>query len=202
MDYLAPRIICFGCSFTKYKWPTYADILESDNKGWAGCGNERIFYLILEQYKRDKFQNFDLVIVQWTSPYRFDYLSSSGWIGNGLITDQDNIYNKLKSWYNEDYEIEKTNNYKLAVDNLLKSTRVDYHILDINTMKKGNYTFVTGCTWKMPYTDNHPTVAQHIGLAKDIAKSYNVSIDQNIINKGYGLHEQIVRTKHFDQYML
>ena len=54
-------------------WPTYADIIQSENKGWAGSGNERIFYFILDEYKKHKFKDYDLITVQWSGPLRFDY---------------------------------------------------------------------------------------------------------------------------------
>ena len=84
MDYLAQRLklAAIGCSFTNYAWPTYADILQADRFGIAGIGNERIFYILLHLYKTQQLHCYDGIIIQWTSPFRFDYLKKDGWTYN------------------------------------------------------------------------------------------------------------------------
>lgn len=72
------RIFTFGCSFTEYSWPTYADFLAYDlniplyNFGAAGAGNEYIANTVLQYDTTFGFKNSDLVIVQWTSLLRED----------------------------------------------------------------------------------------------------------------------------------
>lgn len=210
MDYLAPRIISFGCSFTKYIWPTYADILKAENKGWAGCGNERIFYQVLDQYKHDKFANHDLIIVQWSSAYRFDYLKEDGWTeADGplrLSETNKHIWNAVKTWYNESYEEDKTENYKICVEQLLKNTSVPYYITDIDQLKNqyiGTYQFTSGRPWiHKRFTDKHPTISQHLQIATKIAEKFNLKIDSQVIDRCKELHTEIKKSQVFDLYHL
>jgi len=207
---LAPRVISYGCSFTQYMWPTYADILQAENKGWSGCGNERIFYFILEQYKKDKFENFDLITVQWSSPLRFDYLTRDGWTkADGpirLSTENKNIWRRIKHHYNEFYEEEKTENYKIAIQALLQSTGKNYFITSMDDMRilyKGGYKFTTGMSWtQKPIKDDHPTIPQHIEYAKKIAKDFQFDLDDQIVKKCIQIHDQIMTSKSFELYTL
>lgn len=53
------RLFTFGCSFTNYMWPTWADILAIEfdsyrNWGRIGAGNHFIFYSLLECINRNE----------------------------------------------------------------------------------------------------------------------------------------------------
>ena len=53
------RLFTFGCSFTHWSWPTWADILgrefdEYENWGQRGGGNVFIFHSLIECYKKNK----------------------------------------------------------------------------------------------------------------------------------------------------
>lgn len=72
------RLFTFGCSFTKYCWPTWADFLGSDfeyfeNWGMPGIGNRAILERILECHSKMRFNEADTVIVQWSTHLRHDY---------------------------------------------------------------------------------------------------------------------------------
>lgn len=216
------RSITFGCSFTQYLWPTYASILNARNMGWSGSGNERIFYFVMQQFKRDKFKNFDFVVVQWTSHNRFDYLTPKGWtIPDGpimLSTHKENqdIWKKIKTWYHEGYEIEKTINYILSVKNLFEANNIPYVFLtmnDIPTLDKslifeddllskyrGNYFFNSASWTNQPFTDQHPTIESHIKIAQKIAEHFNYQIPKETIIKYQLLHDQLQRTRHLKDY--
>ena len=210
MDYLAARIISFGCSFTQYLWPTYADILQAENLGWPGSGNERIFYFILEQYKKHQFKNYDLITVQWTGPLRFDYLTRDGWTeADGplrLSKVNKHIWRSVKNWFNENYEEEKTQNYKIVIDKLLASTGVKYFITDIDYMRElyiGGYEFNNATPWtKNSFIDKHPTIMQHMDFANKIASDNGLEIDKTIHTKCNDLHATISKDKVFEQYKL
>lgn len=71
------RFFAFGCSFTRYYWPTWADFIglvhpEYYNYGGPGRGNTFIAHQIMRASEYHKFNKDDLVIVAWTSPLRFD----------------------------------------------------------------------------------------------------------------------------------
>ena len=74
------RLFAFGCSFTNYRWSTWADILgahydEYYNWAQSGAGNQFIFNSIMEADQRHRFRQGDQVIVCWTSPLREDRYS-------------------------------------------------------------------------------------------------------------------------------
>ena len=92
------RFFAFGCSCTKYKWPTWADIIKEEindveyyNFGKIGLGNVFIANRVAEANKRFKFTESDLVMVMWTSFTREDRWFDGRWQGEGNIFNQ-NLY--------------------------------------------------------------------------------------------------------------
>lgn len=91
------RLFTFGCSFTHWSWPTWADILgrefeQYENWGQRGGGNVFIFHSLIECYKKNKLNKNDTVVVMWSSYFRKDQYRDGSWytIGeDGLPKDVD-----------------------------------------------------------------------------------------------------------------
>lgn len=73
------RFFTFGCSFTCYMWPTWADVVSKEmpqaefyNFGFSGSGNPLISYRLAEANNRYKFTETDLVMVMFTTYCRED----------------------------------------------------------------------------------------------------------------------------------
>ena len=86
------RLFTFGCSFTKYIWPTWADILgreydEFYNYGMSGGGNLFIFDSLVEAIARHNINKHDTVAIMWTNVTRDDRYSENhnGWLKYGNI---------------------------------------------------------------------------------------------------------------------
>lgn len=84
------RLFTFGCSFTQYCWPTWADILGREfeyyeNWGMAGGGNQYIFNSLIECHLRNNLQKNDTVIIMWTNVARLDMYLNGQWNGSGNI---------------------------------------------------------------------------------------------------------------------
>lgn len=87
------RFFTFGCSFTGYMWPTWADVVSKEmpdtefyNFGLSGAGNTLISYRIAEANNRYKFNDTDLVMVMFTSYCREDrWTTKEGWITVGNV---------------------------------------------------------------------------------------------------------------------
>jgi hypothetical protein len=84
------RLFAFGCSFTNYRWSTWADALAPEfdsfeNWGQAGGGNHYIFNSIMEAHQRYRFGPNDTVIVCWTTHLREDRYIKNRWITPGSI---------------------------------------------------------------------------------------------------------------------
>lgn len=86
------RFFAFGCSFTSYGWPTWADIISKEipdvdyyNFGHCGGGNLMMSIRIAEANARYKFTEDDLVIVMWTTMCREDRYIRDNWKMSGNI---------------------------------------------------------------------------------------------------------------------
>lgn len=84
------RLFTFGCSYTQWRWPTWADILgqefeEYQNWGREGAGNQFIFHSLIEANQRNKFTPNDTVIVMWSSPDREDRYLRGSWYTYGPV---------------------------------------------------------------------------------------------------------------------
>jgi hypothetical protein len=78
------RLFAFGCSFTNYRWSTWADCLAPEfdyfeNWGQAGGGNHYIFNSVMEADQRHNFTANDTVVVCWTSFTRDDRYVDGRW---------------------------------------------------------------------------------------------------------------------------
>lgn len=94
------RLFTFGCSFTQYHWPTWADILgkefdEFQNWGLNGSGNYCIFNSLNECMLRNNITEHDTVIIMWTNIMREDRYINNKWITLGNIhTQKSSGFNK------------------------------------------------------------------------------------------------------------
>lgn len=78
------RLFTFGCSFTSWCWPTWADILGSqfayyENWGQSGAGNLFISNSVTECSLRNKLTPNDTVIVMWSTVNREDQYFNHTW---------------------------------------------------------------------------------------------------------------------------
>ena len=94
------RFFAFGCSFTHYFWPTWADIIGREipyyeNWGKGAAGNQFIFNSIIECNLRNKFNEDDLVIAMWSSCSREDRYLNGNWLV-AATDNRDDVYGK--SW--------------------------------------------------------------------------------------------------------
>lgn len=93
------RLFTFGCSFTNYVWPTWADILgrEFDRfENWAlnGAGNCLQLYSLIECHKRNQINKDDTVIIMWTSVDREDRWKDGQWSCDGDISNKEYPYDQ------------------------------------------------------------------------------------------------------------
>ena len=89
------RVFAFGCSYTFYKYPTWADILASEmpnaafyNFGMAGGGNLMISNRVAQANCKFKFCETDLVMIMFSTAYREDRYLNDTWTTGGNIYNQ------------------------------------------------------------------------------------------------------------------
>lgn len=122
------RLFTFGCSYTSWKWKTWADILgesaeEFYNFGQPGGGNEQIFFRIIEANKKYNFTKDDTVAVCWTYYFRKDRWEANKWTGKETPSDWHKGWDIL-SWFkkediNPDEQYLKTLSYISACNSWL-----------------------------------------------------------------------------------
>lgn len=105
------RIFIFGCSFTKYKWPTWADIIgycknvpPIQNWGKEGIGNVAIMHKMLECDLKNKFTDRDLILVQWSTWTREDRFTTEWGDGGSVFNNprfDKHFINKHWHWNND-----------------------------------------------------------------------------------------------------
>lgn len=77
------RFFAFGCSYTEYSWPTWADLLSFNfdqyyNFGRAGCSNSFIKDKFIEADAKYRFNSeTDYVVVMFTGFGRYSYFKNS-----------------------------------------------------------------------------------------------------------------------------
>jgi hypothetical protein len=89
------RVFAFGCSFTNYVYPTWADLImhempsaECYNFGRSGAGNHFIACAIAEAHTRFNFDENDLVLVMYSTAFREDRYIDESWKTFGNIYNQ------------------------------------------------------------------------------------------------------------------
>ena len=138
------RLFTFGCSYTNYRWSTWADCLAPEfdyfeNWGQSGGGNHYIFNSLMEADQRHKFGKNDTVIVCWSTFMRDDWYIDGQWntVGNIYTTT---IYNKdyLKTHVDErGYVIRDFAFIKGAKALLENRVDVDWNFLSLSNLKLG-----------------------------------------------------------------
>lgn len=87
------RLFTFGCSFTNYVWPTWADILadqfeQAENWGQAGASNHFIANSLVECHLRRQISHNDVVAIMWTHCERLDSYKQKTWLTPGNAHNQ------------------------------------------------------------------------------------------------------------------
>jgi hypothetical protein len=153
MSKLKRRIFTFGCSFTSYAWPTWADLLGEEvehyeNWGLSGIGNRAIAERVVEAHVKNKFTKDDIVIVQWTTHLRHDFYNQSptclpdrllGWKTSGSIFNYHNIkiYDQkwLDTFFFEPAYLMHTFNHIALTQGLLESTGCTWFMTSIGDVR-------------------------------------------------------------------
>lgn len=146
------KLFTFGCSFTNYNWPTWADLLGLEyfphfNWGYAGLGNRAIADRVAEAHARMPFEKGDVVIVQWSSPLRHDWMRTdltktegTYWKTHGSVFSEDNakIFDSHwihTFWDEKAYMIHTLNNI-VAVQAMLDGIGCDWYMTSMNDLTK------------------------------------------------------------------
>lgn len=141
------RFFAFGCSFTYYSYPTWADIIgnhydEYYNLGMLGCGNEFIENMVHEADFFKQLGPEDTVVVMLTGYSRNDSFVDLQWRGRGNVFAQANEQLYTQKWFQEHWSIEQgiltTWRAERNIRHLLASKGCTFRILAAMPLLLGN----------------------------------------------------------------
>ena len=158
------RLFVFGCSFTMYAWPTYADFLgyefdHYENWGFPGLGNRAIAERVAECHIKNNITKDDTVLVQWSTHTRNDWhtfrtvefkgkrgdairnTDEIGWKTKGSIFNYMNreiCYDDkwIETFWDEHSYFMHGQNAIILTTGLLESIGCTYRMLSIGEMEK------------------------------------------------------------------
>jgi len=173
------RLFTFGCSYTSYAWPTWADLIGIDfdfsrNWGLSGIGNRAIAERVAEANVRYKFTEDDTVIVQWSSHLRNDWFHMHSlperiahWKTSGSVFNylNEKLYGKkwIDTFFFEPAYFMHTLNHISLTQGLLKSTGCKWYMTSIGDIRNMG-------------TDLRTNTG--IGEHTDLVKPHEVGIDK------------------------
>ena len=144
------RFFAFGCSMTRYHWPTWADIIgheipEYYNYGKSGGGNIFIASQLAEAKLRYKFNADDLVIAMWSTVTREDRYVNGSWETPGNIYSQ-GFYDQefLKKYVDSRGQLIRDLSAITMTAGLLSSTDSDYHMLNMSPITVSPSPYLEG----------------------------------------------------------
>lgn len=136
------RFFAFGCSYTHYLWPTWANIIARDtglpfqNWGKSGAGNVYIHHKMVEAKIKESINDDDLVIVNWTSWHREDRVNLNGdWMLGGNIFNNNSNYDKrfIKNYHSIYNDIVKNATAIISGNHAMKIA-YQSHMIDYENM--------------------------------------------------------------------
>ncbi len=145
------RFFAFGCSFTYYSYPTWADIVGSQydeyyNLGMLGCGNEFIENMV---HEADFFKNLtsdDTVAVLLTGYSRNDSFIEGQWRGRGNVFAEANEQVYTPSWFQDHWSLEQ---------GVLTTWRAERNIRQLLTSKGCNFRILAAMPMLLDNALNH-----------------------------------------------
>lgn len=135
------RFFAFGCSMTRYHYPTWADIIgrqfdHYENWGRPGSGNLYILNSVMECHQRNRLTPDDFVVVMWTGLSRIDSYQINEW---------SHFHNMILDQQNSDMPISCVDGYEIigyayiaAMQNILENLGVQHRMLHITAYDRAS----------------------------------------------------------------
>jgi hypothetical protein len=183
------RLFTFGCSFTFYSYPTWANIMSKNfndiefyNFGASGGGNQFISNRITEVNRKFKFNEDDLIMVMWSTHCREDRFINPYWKIPGNIFSQ-NVYPE---------KFVKENCDPLGY--LIK----DLSLIDLTTTYLNSLPAISFQMFSVPieYQHEHDDVQIKTSVLEtysDLIKKFNISLFESLPGQRWPSH-----IKYFD----
>jgi len=132
------RLFTFGCSFTQWEWPTWADVIHRDNftgfhnLGRTGAGNVYIFTQLMEAIQKKKITSDDTVMIMWSSVCREDRFLNGKWVCPGnIFTSKMFTLEFMKNYFDIDGFYQRDIPLIHATQMILDSIGCKHHIMSM-----------------------------------------------------------------------
>jgi hypothetical protein len=132
------RFFAFGCSFTQYMWPTWADIISKEVPDTylyakSGAGNFYIYQAVIEAILTHTIDKNDLVMIMFSNVTREDrYTKKNGWMTPGNLFFQDTYDKKfMEKFFCEKGYLMRDLALIEGITRSLKETGVDYKLMSM-----------------------------------------------------------------------
>jgi len=132
------RLYTFGCSYTKYFWPSWANIIATNfeqhyNCAQAGAGNYYAAEKLYEMHLKTNINKNDVVLIMLSSFNRIDIYNPQykAFNLNGNIYNSEHIYGEkfVREVWNDEHSIYNTWFMVKSMKALLDSIGCEYKIL-------------------------------------------------------------------------
>jgi adenylate kinase family enzyme len=172
VDRSAQRLFTFGCSFTKYHWTTWPEIVAYElnvplyNYGRSGAGNQYIANMISQADAIHNFNENDLIMISWTNVCREDRYKNQNWITPGNIFSQ-NIYSNeyVKKWADPaGYILRDLCTIKFTI-NFLENKKCQFHMMSM-------------CDIVDTIDQGQAEILKNLSFKEEIIKMYKNELDQ------------------------
>jgi hypothetical protein len=217
------RLFAFGCSYTSYCPPTWADIISWDlnipTQNWAlsGMGNVGIFHRMVECDLKNNFNEDDLIVVLWSSWNREDRYTDR-WATGGSVFNSPHYNDEfVKKYWTMSNDIIK-NSTAIISANKMFNVQFQGHIVppymdedsrllefDVDETKildlykphipTDNIFYYNGNTeFNELFGDSHPDILEHLKYVKEVVyPSLNLTIKKELEDFCYELHEELLK---------
>ena len=209
---MSGRLFTFGCSFTRYLWPTWADIINFDlntqyyNWGVCGIGNVSILHKMIECDLKHKFNADDTILVNWSSWTREDRLAANGeWMCGGNIFNNVN-FNKsfINQYWNEHNDTVKNASAIIAANKMF-NINFQSHMVDFDSYTLPGYDYLldnlpetvifdttTNTRFNNTTYDAHPDISCHLNHVSTIYNSIGLTLNAATVDHFNKLQEHVV----------
>lgn len=222
------RLYTFGCSFTRFGWPTWADIMAWDlgvpSQNWAisGLGNVGIFHRLVECDLKNNFTKDDLIIVLWSHWHREDRYND-GWKSHGNVFHDGYGQEFVKKYWSLDNDIIKNSTAIISANrmyninfqsNIFPLLYFETNKRDLTEKEENLFSFYkkfipdhsvfdydSAKAYEIYQYDDHPTVLQHLNfLQNKVYPSLQLNIKDNTVELCQKIHQDILQKCPLQQY--
>ena len=171
------NLYAFGCSFTKYEWTTWADILGNyadhyENFGKRAAGNYFVFHQLIDFIATHDFKQNDVVAVCWAPSFREDRIKNDKWLHSGpLLKMRTKEYNKefVDTFFDPTHYLKRDRCFFSSSIEILESKNIKYVMFSVDEILL-DFKDLTRFFQKDLYNITKSLLAEYLSGRKDISE--------------------------------